>query len=109
MQWYDTKKQEDLTMCRYYYKKAIAIDSLKKQYWYFMGDTYAKQGFHKIYRDSFIIDQTKLIEAIEYFDRAILIDSNYANAFHSRGYCYSYLGDSAAAENDLRKYRLLEK
>jgi tetratricopeptide (TPR) repeat protein len=109
IQWYETKKLEDLKMCRYYYKKAIAIDSLERQYLYFMGETYAKQGIQKISRDSINIDSTKLIEAIEYYNRAIRIDSNYANAFFSRGYCYSYLGDSTAAANDLREYRIRER
>ncbi len=96
---WDTSKME---LKRKYYLKAIFIDSTKTNYYVFYGQTYHWQAIERNEdRSVKSINYTYLNKAIDIFSKGISIDSTNNNLYSQRAYCYSIIGNTILAEQDM--------
>lgn len=75
----DLLYKTDLEGAEKNFQKAAHLDPANHEAWFYIGVVYQNRRAFR--------------EAISYFDRAIEIKNDYADAYYNRGLCWFYLGD----------------
>ena len=85
---------EDADKANEYYARINAIDSTFKYAWFNRG--YMEMVFYEDYNN-----------AVDFFNKAIQCDPQYAEAYYNRGLSYQLMGDNAKADADFAQAKTL--